>query len=295
MRRIAALSVAFGVCCEIVTAALPQAVFRASTDVVVIDAAVSDGRRPITSLSKDDFEIRDNGVVQDVLDFGRETMPLDVTITLDVSGSMTAADRAVVERAVMQVSEALGPDDRARVLTFAGLTAEPTPLRHPPIGVDLAGVGVGSAVLDALLASIITPPVTDRRHYVLFMSDGWDTASAFDARLLMDVARHTSAPTTIVLVPNRARPDTRDALRTVAQTTGGELLELEGNDRLSETFLAALQNFRTSYVLRYMPTGVSRTGWHDVSVSVKSKNYAVRARRGYVAGAQPAESPPTDR
>ncbi len=76
----------------------PQTVYRAQTDVVVIDAAVTNGRTPVTNLTKHDFEVKDNGVVQSILDFSRETAPLDVTVTIDVSGSMTRADRVVVER-----------------------------------------------------------------------------------------------------------------------------------------------------------------------------------------------------
>jgi VWFA-related protein len=260
-----------------------QAVFRLSTDVVVIDAAVSDGRKPVGDLTRDDFEVRDNGVVQDLLDFGRETMPLDVTMAIDVSGSMSAADRLVVERAVTQVSEALSATDRARVLTFSTVVGESTPLSHPPITVNLSAIGSGTAVLDALLLSMITPPVVDRRHYVLFMTDGEDRSSSFTAEVVSETARHATAPITIVLVPNRAKAPMRALLAEVSDTTGGELIELTGNRRLSETFLAALQNFRTSYVLRYIPKGVSRAGWHDLTISVKNRRYDVRARQGYVA------------
>jgi len=261
-----------------------QTPFRTSTDVVVIDVSVTDGRRlPITNLTKDDFALKDNDAAQQILDFDREAMPLDVTVTIDVSGSMTRDDREMVSRAVAQVSDRLGPADRARVMTFATMTAERTPLAHPPIKVDLSAVGPGTAIFDALLLSVITPPLPDRRQCVLFMTDGQDTTSIFDASLVIDTARHASAPTTIVLVPNRAPITTRGLLFSVAAQTGGEIVELKGHDQLSQAFLTALENFRTSYVLRYSPAGVSRTGWHDVTVTVKNKDLRVRARRGYWA------------
>jgi hypothetical protein len=51
---------------------------------------------------------------------------------------------------------------------------------------------------------------------------------------------------------------------------------------LEQHFLRALEEFRTSYVVRYAPAGVERRGWHDVSVrAVKAgRQYQVRARRG---------------
>lgn len=269
-----------------------QGVYRSLTDVVVIDVAVNDGKKAVPSLTKDDFDIRDNGVVQRVLDVSRESMPLDMTLTIDVSGSMTREDREVVQRAVGQLSDALDQGDRVRVMTFATLTAERTPLASPPINVDLSHVGPGTAVFDSLLLSIITPPMIDRRQIVLFMTDGQDTTSSFSGTTVVETAKHASAPTTIVLVPNRAPNPVRGLLTSVAAQTGGEVVELKGHNQLSQAFITALQNFKTSYLVRYSPSGVSKTGWHDVAVRIKSKNYQVRARRGYWADSGVKSSSP---
>ena len=48
-------------------------------------------------------------------------------------------------------------------------------------------------------------------------------------------------------------------------------------------FKQAVSDFRTSYVLRYVPAGVSREGWHDITVRVKKGTYEVRARKGYTS------------
>jgi VWFA-related protein len=234
-------------------------------------------------LTNDDFEIRDNGVLQTALDVSRESMPLDVTITIDISGSMQPRDLALVKAAVAQVSDSLKSSDRARVMVFDATVSERTPLAHPPISLDLSKAGGGTAMFDALLLSIVAPPIVDRRQLVILMTDGQDTVSSFDASVVIETARHTSAATTVVLVPSRASDLTRGLLVSVAAQTGGEVMELKGHEQLSQAFLTALDNFRMSYVLRYAPTGVSKGGWHDVTVKVKSKNYTVRARRGYSA------------
>ena len=260
----------------------PQTIYRAQTDVVVIDAAVTNGRTPVTNLTKADFELKDNGVVQSILDFSRETAPLDVTVTIDVSGSMTRADRVVVERALAAISGALTPADRAAVVTFGSHIAERVPLQPGPITADLSTVGSGgSAVFDALLLALVTPPAPGRRQFGLFMTDGEDNASLFDSRTVVETARHAGSLISIVVVENRASLSVQGALRAVALNTGGEVIELKKKDGLSLAFLTALENFRTSYVLRYSPTGVEPTGWHDVAVSVRSRGYTVRARRGY--------------
>jgi hypothetical protein len=43
----------------------------------------------------------------------------------------------------------------------------------------------------------------------------------------------------------------------------------------------ALDQFRSSYVLTYTPTGVPRAGAHPNAVKVKRGGVAVRARKGY--------------
>src|SRR6185295_722896 len=84
----------------LVALAPQQGVFRTRTDVVAIDVAVAEGRKPILTLAAADFELRHNGVVQTIEDFEREKLPLDVTITADLYGSMGPPKLASIERAV---------------------------------------------------------------------------------------------------------------------------------------------------------------------------------------------------
>ena len=261
-------------------------IYRSRAEVVVIDVSVMDGRRPVLQLQRDDFELRDSGVVQQILDFDSQTLPLDVTVTVDISGSMTPEKRATVERAIGQVSRALRPDDRGAVVTFAARISERSPLQAPPILVDLSGVGPGTSVRDALLLSLVTDRRDDRRQLNLFMTDGDDTSSYFDTRTVVETARHAGGQTSVILVRDngRLRGPTREMIDQVAATTGGEVLELDGGDDLSNAFLRTVEAFRTSYVLRYTPNGVSATGWNEVVVRVKKRNYTVRARNGYWAG-----------
>ena len=261
-------------------------IYRSRAEVVVIDVSVTDGRRPVLQLQRDDFELRDNGVVQQILDFDSQTLPLDVTVTVDISGSMTPDKRATVERAIGQVSRALRQDDRGAVVTFAARISERSPLQAPPILIDLSGVGPGTSVRDALLLSLVTDRRDDRRQLNLFMTDGDDTSSYFDTRTVVETARHAGGQTSVILVRDngRLRGPTREMIDQVAATTGGEVLELDGGDDLSNAFLRTVEAFRTSYVLRYTPNGVSATGWHEVVVRVKKRNHTVRARNGYWAG-----------
>jgi hypothetical protein len=46
-------------------------------------------------------------------------------------------------------------------------------------------------------------------------------------------------------------------------------------------FDAILDDFRRSYLLHYVPEGVSRGGWHRLRVEVQGRGLRVRARTGY--------------
>ena len=51
---------------------------------------------------------------------------------------------------------------------------------------------------------------------------------------------------------------------------------------MSRLFRAMLDDFRATYVLQYVPHGVSPDGWHEVDVSVKTRGkFDIRARKGY--------------
>jgi hypothetical protein len=120
------------------------------------------------------------------------------------------------------------------------------------------------------------------------MTDAADTGSEFGPRAVRQTMGYASAQMSFVVTRppgpggfGRRWGDVMSTLRAVAETTGGQIVELERDERLSDAFLAALEDFRTSYMLRYRPTGVESPGWHDVAVSVKGRHYSVRARRGY--------------
>lgn len=73
-------------------------------------------------------------------------------------------------------------------------------------------------------------------------------------------------------------------LEEAAVTTGGRVhaTELFRAPSLRSTFEKVFETFRQSYVLRYVPKGVARDGWHTITVTVPSQRRAViRARRGY--------------
>ena len=53
---------------------------------------------------------------------------------------------------------------------------------------------------------------------------------------------------------------------------------------LSRLFLGVLNEFRSRYVLTYVPEGVKRgDGWHELEVKLPRARGRVTARRGYLS------------
>lgn len=102
----------------------------------------------------------------------------------------------------------------------------------------------------------------------------WTPASQ---RLFRPVPISGGAPLHVLLPAGQA-------LKAGADSTGGGLYqgEMLSEPSLYGTFAKAFENFRQSYVLRYTPTGVARTGWHQISVTVpRDKSVVIHARNGY--------------
>jgi VWFA-related protein len=274
-------------------------VFRASADVVSVEASVRRERRPVTGLTAADFELLDNGVPQQISDVSYEKLPIDVTVLLDVSASVTGSALDELRRALRQLRSDLGPQDRLRLITFNMSIRRVIDFTAPASAVDeglasLGGAG-SSAVFDSLAVALAAPAPAGRRHLIVLFSDGQDSSSISDAETVLDVARR-STPTVAVVLASTARPRPASLLRTASKLsaltvgevveqitgeTGGFVAAIDPGENLSSTFRRVLEQFRTNYVLYFTPQGVERQGTHTLEVRVKRARVEVRARRGY--------------
>ena len=84
-------------------------VFRSGTDLVTVDVNVNSGKKPVTGLRPEDFEVYDNGVRQTVTDvtFGR--LPIDLRLIFDTSGSIDDVELQTYVRAMKQIAQTLQP------------------------------------------------------------------------------------------------------------------------------------------------------------------------------------------
>ena len=271
--------------------------FRARTESVAISASVKSGNSAVANLTASDFRLTDNGVAQSIEAVTIESVPLDVTLFMDTSGSTAGAlDR--MKRNVVQIAGMLHPDDRFRLLTIGLSVGTPVPWQRAghPISLEMKAVPGISLVYDALFVALAHTPAAGRRHLVAAMTDGRDCGSLLDGPRVLDASGRTEAVLHWIYVSSSGSFDEQSiaAWRTPADAgevgymadaatrTGGSRHKSLFGDPAVRTFSQILNDFRQSYVLRYSPRSVPGKGWHSVVVQVFAQpGLTVRARSGY--------------
>ncbi len=259
-------------------------VFRSNVDAVTVGVSVQRSGRPVSDLTPADFDLTDNGVAQTIAALSYEKLPIDLTVLLDVSTSVNGRLLDQLRRAVLDLRKSLQPQDRLRLVAVNMRILRVIDFDAPPSAIDAAFSGMttggASAVLDALAVSLASAAPPDRRQFAVIFTDGKDSISINTPDMLLDTARRTTAAVSIVLATPLRRPADR-IYTDLANETGGSVVSLLPGETFGGMLQRALDQFRSSYVLTYTPTGVERTGAHTIGVRVKRSGVDVRARKGY--------------
>jgi len=279
-------------------------VFRSATQMVpVYVTAVDETGHLVTDLTRDDFEILDNGRVEPIAQFSNAIQPISIIVMLDMSGSMIG-NLPVLRQAAVQMFTRLLPDDKARVGGFGdritlsetftndqddlirALWSELTPGGSTPLW---GAINVAMTALAHL----------EGRRVVLVLTDGKDTSAFWGDRpsvSLADVVRRAQVEEYLLYaigmqsrgaagpVVGRFGPDDEPdpGLRELAGETGGGYFELHWTDPLGPTFARVADELHRQYLLGFQaPDNDGRL--HQITVNVRRAGTVIRARRSYLA------------
>jgi VWFA-related protein len=297
-------------------------VFRIAADAVAVNVSVKRGNIPTLGLAAEDFRLFDNNVPQRVAAVSMDAVPVDVSFVLglgpDIS-TFVAWDVETPRDAVRRMATFLRPTDRFRVLTMGNsvVTAVPWQLAGP---LDTSKIQYAPSYLvaDSVFVALLHRADPDRRHLVVALTDGLGRCSLASGESLRRAAERSGAvfhwvdvrhgpPKKAVFYagpgaqgvgstcPSASLVDYERFLSDAARLTGGNVYTAWSKADVagSSTFFdAILDDFRRSYILHYVPEGVSRTGWHRLRVEVQPKGLTVRARTGYWGTAAASGVPP---
>jgi VWFA-related protein len=265
-------------------AAAPQgtATFKAGAEAVRVDVLVTDGARPVSGLTAADFEVLDNGVPQVPRLLGHLEVPANLLLALDVSASVRGEHLAHLIDAVQAMLDGIGPADTAGLLTFNyGLSLRVPPGSSPGLVRSALSALIGSgytSLHDAAHASMLRMAVVSGRPLVVIFSDGVDTISWLAEDEVLGTARRSGVLAYAVRTGGRASR----FLDTLTRSTGGAVFDVEKTGDLKEAFLKLLDEFKSRYLIGFVPSGPPVPGWHTLEVRIKGRRFTVRARPGYL-------------
>lgn len=286
----------------------PQPTFRASSDVVAVYATVRDSTGTLVrGLTRDDFEVRENGRVTEIATFSGDLQPITLAMVLDRSGSL-AARIGDVSAAARGFFGALTPGDR---VSLQSLSWDCSPLTEDYSGLSsLVGVmppDLGSPVWEAIDRAFFSMADEPGRRAILIFSDGADSgsppigfpgvyqgpcrmsreATGASFREVASRAARNGVLVYAVGVPTGAGGRSDRDLRTLARDTGGDLFRMQDDEPLTPVFERIAEELHHQYLLGFVP--VSRDGKvASIDVRVKRRGLQVRARRRFSVAPPPA-------
>ena len=272
--------------------------FKSRVDLVGVTATVIDKDGGlVTGLSKDAFELFEDGERQAIAQFTNERVPISVAVLLDVSDSMFGQRlidaRAAVERFLF---DELDPSDEFCVIAFNHEPRVLTPWTQSKelIRSRLAELRPSGAtgLYDAVIAAM---PLIQRRGRergaLLIISDGEDTAS--DARM-QDVRsallRSDAFSYAIAIDPPARRTINTgvnlSALNEITGGSGGSSEVVHDTADLDSATARIADALNKQYLLGYVSSRAPDGRYHSIRVHAVDPAYRVRARNGYVAAAR---------
>ncbi len=274
---------------------------RVNVDQVVLHATVRNRRgTPVSGLGKENFQIYESGVLQEIKYFSHDDIPVEVGLIVDNSGSMRPK-RGEVIAAALAFARSSNPQDQMFVVNFNenvsfGLP-ENMPFTDQVVQLELALSRVAAngktALYDAVAAGLEHMKKGNRDKKVLIViSDGADNASKHNKAQILAMAEKSDVIIYTMGLFEEGDPDRNPhVLRQLAEATGGEAFLPESVKDVVPICKRIAHDIRSQYTLAYVPTNRKQDGTYR-AIQVKAGTpgrgrVSVRTRAGYYAPMKP--------
>ena len=279
----------------VLAGAQAERTFRSGVDVTGITVTVRDADgHLVTDLTRDDFDIYEDGEKQELTQFTRERVPVSLGVLLDISDSMygrrIADARGAVDRFLF---EELDHEDEFFILAFnhkphvlTEWTQTPTVVRDALDSIKPTG---GTAVYDAVMESM--PIIAKRnreRGALLLVSDGSDTASTAALKDVRFALRRSQAFVYAIAIDSPERRAINSSvnpttLREITDESGGRTEVVASTTEIAAASARIAEELNHQYVMGFTPKHAPDGKYHTLRVRTHNTDYKVRARSGYVA------------
>ncbi len=272
-------------------------VLRTDVEEVVLNATVLEGTRLVPDLKKDNFEVLEDGVKQNIISFQHTDLPVSIGLVVDNSGSMSRK-RPSVNKSALDLIQASNPQDEAFVVNFSDeayidqdFTSSVNKLRDGLSHIESRG---GTALYDAVVASADKMVADAKRpkQVLILITDGEDNASTLNLEQTIRRVQELSGPVIYSIgllfgdeMTHSEVRHARRALEMLSTETGGMAFFPKSIEQVDQIAAEVARDIRNQYTIGYHSTKPStEPGFRRILVVATGKNQAkltVRTRTGY--------------
>jgi Ca-activated chloride channel family protein len=281
-----------------------QGAIRVNVNLVLVDATVkSKDGQIMPNLKKDDFEVREDGMVQKLDVFSRDEMPLNVALVLDLSDSIGPFLGPLRDAATIALGS-LKPDDEVALFTFAteaqmreSLTKDKNKIADQISKFEARGATNINDGIFVAAEYLLKQPPNGRRVIILISDDVGTDAGGQGTRDIVTEAIAADAVLYNLKIPGDNPLATRlyastipglVDIRKVMDATGGELFDVQDVAHLDSVFSALIQRLKTRYTLGFYTQASGAEGRpHKLDVRLassfgkKGRDYNILAKNSY--------------
>ncbi len=273
--------------------------FKSEVKLVSVYTTVVDRTgAPVGGLTKDDFEVFEDGVAQKISVFARESeLPLSIVVALDTSLSTRKDLRVELDAAREFVKSILRKQDGVALYQFSQEVDEVVPFTSDMArfdkGLKKVHVGSATALYDAIYLASRALLRRQGRKVLVVITDGGDTFSQVDYQEALRAAQISDTLVySIIDVPIEASAGRNTggehALIQIANDTGGKHYYANSPEDLKRAFEQVSEELRTQYLLGYYPAKrLSDSDYRRIQVRLRPDagprfaGLAPRHRAGY--------------
>ena len=290
--------------------------YKIDATLVNVDVMVTDeDGRVLSGLKRENFRILDNGSPRPIVDFAPTSAPITIVMLMEYSAmsynyfAVKAADWGTA------FLGHLDPTDWVSLVTFDLRPKVQVDFTHRQYDVRDAIANLGypqfreTNLYDSLIDTLDKLDGVRGRKSILLLSTG---VNSFSSHTLDDVIRRLRETDTVIFCVGLAEGEYvrsggssisyvqgRNALRTIAEKTGGLALFPRFEGELPDIFRSVVGFLRSEYTLTFRPPVESRDGrFHRLKVEIvgpngkplkvtnekgKQRKVEVFAREGYIA------------
>jgi Ca-activated chloride channel homolog len=270
-------------------------------NLALVNVTVTDPyNRIVTGLEPDNFQVFEDNVEQEVVNFSSEDVPISIGVILDLSGSM-ANKLGKAKEAAFQFLKTANPEDEFCLVGFneraqllSPFTSNVQDLQSHMLSAPAKGK---TALLDAIYLGLSQMRVAHSgKRALLIISDGGDNSSRYNENDIKRFVREadTQLYSIGIFDPFEYRSRTPEELNgptllnEMTELTGGRAFTVDNLNDLPDIAAKIGAELRNQYILGYHPSNKAHDArWRKIKIKLRAPKglppLSVYAKTGYYA------------